>query len=216
MNSFATLPPLPSVDSSQGLPTFESITLQSQNFNVLYDGGGTVNFTAGQMEFYPATAMISSQTHAPLILLRETVNTPVKDFEVIVDVTTVAQLRQGSSPNPWEVFWLFFNYTGGITDKVTNYFISKPAPYGSELGVASGEVTQDFLSDSSLYPTAVGERHVFTYKRKSNLFTVMKDGQLIFTFSDNSLKLSQNRGAIGFYCEDAKVQIHSVQYRSLD
>jgi len=217
MNQFATLSTSDTITQQvPPLPDFKNIELLPENFQVLYTGGGSVNFANGVMDFYPATAFALTQTHAPLIFLKETQDQPVMNFELIVDVTTVAQLRQGSAPNPWEVFWIFFNYTGGISDKATNYYLSKPAPYGNELGVATDRVGQEFLGSDGNFPTAVGERHVFTYKRKGAKFTVWRDSQMIYNYQDTGGKLLSTKGAIAFYCEDAHVQIHSVQYRGLD
>ncbi len=175
-----------------------------------------MSYSINQIDYYPLSSSKSSETHATLLLLKQTVENPVSDFELAVDLATVNQLRKGTTANPWEVFWLFFGYKGSTASKTTNYFISKPAPYGSELGLASGTVTQEFLNNSTVSPTEIGSRHVFTYRKQANVFSVRKDGQLIYSYTDSAKKLYANKGSLGFYSEDAHVQIYSVQFRSLD
>lgn len=191
------------------------VSMSSSDLVVAYDGGGSVSFLDSALILQPMTSTSSSETHAALVLLKETQATPVRDFELIVDVEVVRQLRENSTPNPWEVFWLFFSYNPvGTSDKTTNYFLSKPQ-VGAELGLAYDQVGQTFLSNEASAQTAVGERHVFKYRRVQNTFTVYRDGLFFYSYTDAGEQF-YDKGALGFYTEDAEVKIYSVQYTNLD
>jgi hypothetical protein len=212
LNNFASLS-MPNEDFQ--LPSLQSISLDANALDVIYDGGGAVTFAGSDLQFEPAVAQSSSQTHSTLILLKDTETTGVNDFILSVDVTVTAQLRTGSTPNPWETFWFFFNYTGAITDKSTNYYISKPSPTGSELGIATQATTQVFLDSNDLFPTAIGDRHLFLFIRQGSVFKVIRDGLQIYSYEDAG-RLLTTKGALGLYVEDASVEIHSLQYKNMD
>ncbi|WP_374033951.1 LamG domain-containing protein [Bdellovibrio bacteriovorus] len=198
-------------------PPTKVISLDAANFAVAYDGEGSVTFSSSEIILAPKPATAANETHAALVFIKETVDTPVQDFELTVDLTTSQQLRQNTAANDWEVFWLFFGYKGNITDKTTNYYISKPST-GSELGLAHGEVGQKFLGTDSVSKTAVGGRHKFKFVRKGTSFSVYRDDQLFYSYTDGTFPsaLYSGKGALGFYSEDAEVKIHSVQLKRLD
>ncbi|QDK37582.1 hypothetical protein [Bdellovibrio sp. NC01] len=195
--------------------TAQTVTVSNDNFTVAYDGEGSVSIDSQAITLSPKVATVANETHAALVFLNDTLNKPVRDFELTIELETVRQLRKNTAANPWEVFWLFFSYNqNNVNDKTTNYFLSKPQN-GGELGLAFDSVGQTFLSDLAPAKTAIGERHIFTYRRKGNLFTVVCDGVSFFSFADSS-KLYSAKGAIGFYTEDALVKIYSVRYANLD
>lgn len=210
---FATSPV--SLASETELSNAQSVAVSNENFDVAYDGEGSVTIASQTLTLAPKAAASNNETHAALVFLKQTLTKPVRDFELTVELETAQQLRQNSAANPWEVFWLFFSYNqNNVNDKTTNYFISKPQ-YGGELGLAFASVGQTFLSDYAPAKTDIGERHVFTYRRKGNLFTVVRDGLPFYSYSD-SAKLYTMKGAIGFYTEDALVRIYSLHYANLD
>lgn len=202
--------------SSQDNLTID-VPMSSLAFTVAYDGGGFVSLSGSSMTMQPMVSASNNETHAALVLLKQTQEAPVRDFELVLDVQVVRQLRQNSAPNPWEVFWLFFSYNSdNAGTKTTNYFLSKPQ-VGAELGLAFNQVGQTFLSNDAVAATTIGERHIFKYRRVNNAFTVYRDGVFFYSYVDSdSTRLYFQKGALGLYTEDAQVQIFSVQYTNLD
>ena len=203
-----------SSDFSLALP----VTLTAENFDIAYSGGGAVVMNHSEITLSPQISTTSSETHAALVMLKETQYKPAKNFELVVNVSTTQQLRQNDTPNDWEVFWLFFNYNGDNTNKTTNYFISKPKT-GIELGIAYEQIGQVFLSNQPAATTAIGQSHTFKFRRLNNVFTVYRDDKLFYTYTNNPLaskKLYDSKGSIGFYTEDAAVEIKAVSYKNLD
>lgn len=198
-------------------PVTQDITLDAGNYVVAYDGEGSVTFNSTEIILSPKPATAANETHAALVFIKDTVDTPVQDFELTVELATSQQLRQNTAANDWEVFWFFFGYKGNITDKTTNYYISKPSS-GSELGLAHGELGQKFLNTDSGSTTAVGARHKFKFLRQGTSFTVHRDGQLFYSYTDGTFPaaLYTSSGALGFYSEDAEIKIYSVQLKRLN
>ncbi|WP_374001770.1 LamG domain-containing protein [Bdellovibrio bacteriovorus] len=210
------------LSSTIELPSKEAppvaIPIVSDNFVVAYDGEGQVTFDNSKMTLTPKASTSADETHAALVFLKQTLDTPVMDFELSVDLTVTQQLRQNSAANDWEVFWLFFNHQGSITEKTTNYFISKPSS-GSELGLAHGELGQKFLNTDPTGKTPIGSKHSFKFRRQNGKFTVHRDGTLFYSFTETDAfpqKLYAQKGSIGFYSEDASVDIHAVSLLRLD
>lgn len=196
----------------------EPIALEPENFNIEYNGEGSVTIDNDSIVLSPKAPTSGDETHSALVLIKNTVDNPIKNFELIVDMTTDEQLRTGSAPNDWEVFWLLFNYNGSVTEKTTNFFMSKPS-FGAELGIAHGQLGQNFLSTEADAKTAIAQRHVFKYRRVDDQFTVHRDDVLFYSFTAAEsfpAKLYGSKGAIGLYVEDAKVTIHSIKLLNLD
>ena len=98
---------------------------------------GTVNTTSltatdNNTVFYeePKTSIRQNETHAALTLTTQT----YEDVEMRLKVKTNMQLRQNSTPNPWEVAWIMWRYQD---DWHHYYFIFKPN--GIELGKKQNE-----------------------------------------------------------------------------
>src|SRR3989338_4585755 len=125
-----------------------ALSLNDDTWNIVYDGYGTVNLgDANQVELQPMTSTQPGETHAALVLNDKPIT---GNYKVNFTVENVAQLRQGSDPNPWEAPWFIFGYkpgTGGITDadRTFSYLIFKPDGYGLELGEALPFNGQNFL-----------------------------------------------------------------------
>lgn len=193
------------------------VDLTAESWTVLYDGFGNIEFNANEILMEPKAAVASSETHAALILLRDSVNRPVKDFEVRVVAQTVRQIR-ATAPNPWEVLWIFFNYNSAPVGKTTNYFIFKPN--GLELGRAFDEVGQYFLNFSTPAPAVLSVGQTYTYRlvKVAGQLSVWIDDVLVLEFSgaDFPDAIYDEAGSLGLYTEDAAVRIQSVEWRSLD
>lgn len=151
----------------------------------------------------PQASTLISDTHASLTT-GPSYAAPIT-FEA--SLTNIAQLRQNSPPQPWEVGWVIWNYSD---NEHFYYFI--PKTNGWELGKRDPSYGggQRFL--------ATGTNKVFslgvTYKikivhDKSNTMSVYVDGALITTFTDSEGPYSL--GKIGLYNEDAHVHFTNVK-----
>lgn len=200
-------------------PEAHDVAIDAANFSVIYNGFGTVSYTSNLLEIAPQAPTAADETFSALVMIKETETTPVRNFELTLDMEVTQQTRTGSAVNPWETFSLFFGYNSqpGST-KTSNYFTSKPT-VGGELGLTQGEAGQHFISTDSSATTPIASRAVFVFRREGNLFSVKRDGTLLYTFNDATSfpeKLYDGKGNLGFYVKDSKVEIHSVKYKALD
>ena len=83
------------------------------------------NGTQSWLNEAPEVSTSSSETHSSLVLGPSFSNA----LTFSVSLNTVAQLRQGSPPNPWEVAWVFWHYTDN-----DHFYYFIPKPNGWELG----------------------------------------------------------------------------------
>ena len=119
-----------------------------------------------------------------------------------VNVDTVAQLRQNSPPNPWEVGWVIWHYTDNTH---FYYFIAKPN--GWELGKEDG--SQIFLSTGSSPTFPISQQYnIKIVETAQNTITVYVNNQQITTFTDTQNPYTS--GSIGLYDEDAHVEFRNV------
>lgn len=195
------------------------VPLTPYHWKIEYDGGGQVLFNpdgSGDLIFQPQQAKTSAQTFATLLLLKDTLDRPVKNYAVQIEVTTEKQLRS-STPNEWEVFWFFGNYQGrSATDKTANYFLLKPYT-GAELGRVFEEVGQHFLKTDETKEFKIGERATFIIVKDDERFQVYKNGIEIMDYQSKEMpeSLYDQRGALGLYSEDSLVRVHSFAYQAL-
>jgi len=183
------------------------ISLNGDHWDEIYDGYGNVNFGGGMISLKPKTSSSPSETHAALVLSK----LRVKDFTVSIKAVTKEQLRTGSTPNPWEVFWIFFNYnfvSGG--KKETNYFMLKTN--GCELGSACGDTDQKFLATTNDPKLDTGTEYEYVIDKSGSSVNVSIDGNNIINFSDSGSDLYDDYGYIGLYAEDAHVLITEVNF----
>lgn len=184
-----------------------NIPLDGNGFTTVSTGSGTVGYSGGVLTMTPATATNPSETYGPWVVY----DTPVRDFLLSVTATTVSQLRQGSSPNAWERFWLFFNYTVPVATKETNYILTKTN--GLELGTAYDEVGQTFLDTPSTPTLAIGVTSTWLLRKEGNTIWFNQDGGVTYQFTGDIYDVS---GKIGFYSEDAIVTVSNFKLASLD
>ncbi len=188
------------------------LTLQPSQWTTLYSGQGEVHFTPKGLSLKPAAAQTPEQTHAALVL-SQIQNARYFDLEIVFQ--NVQPLRQGN-PQPWEVFWLFFNYqTDHQNQKKTNYLILKPN--GLELGRATQEVHQDILKTWPQPISRFGQDHHLRLQRWSTKLIITLDQQpeVTYEFVKDAEKPFDQQGHIGLYCEDAEVLVKSVRYLPL-
>lgn len=195
---------------------FLEVPLHPDHWKTEYDGGGLIRFGVRELFLQPQIPRQKGETFAALLTLNETTRTPLKDYAVRMEVTTLYQLRE-REPNEWEVFWFFGNYRReGAGKKQANYFILKPST-GSELGVVFGEVGQKFLKTLPNPILKLGERNEFIFVKRGLGFRVYLNRQMILDFKGTSEipGLFDHAGTLGIYSEDALVHVHSFSYLRL-
>ncbi len=183
---------------------------------------GTVNITSSTATgndnntvFYekPKTSVRPNETHAALTLTTQT----YEDVEIHLKVKTNKQLRQNSTPNPWEVAWIIWRYQD---DWHHYYFIFKPN--GIELGKKQNEnhaEEQIFLYTANEPKLKIDEWNTWHIKMSGNhieIWLKMADGtvQRVVNYYDNTRITGP--GNIGLYTEDALVQFDDVYIASLN
>ncbi len=187
--------------------------MNSQNWTVAYSGYGKIEFDhkTNEILIAPQQARTPQSTHASLVLSNQHVT---NNFDVIVEYKNNEPLRT-TAPNPWEVFWLFFQYQKGVgPHKTTNYAVAKPN--GIELGKAFDEVGQSFLKTVDHPIASFNQWHQLRIKRSGEKLTLYFDNKKIFDWDDKNAKekLYDHQGPLGLYSEDASVTIRKVCLRA--
>jgi hypothetical protein len=149
----------------------------------------------------PMASTRLSETHAALVVSRQTFS----NVTFRADYRTLAQLRIGSSPHPWETAWAVFGYTDN-----THFYYVAFKTNGWELGKADPSYpgAQRFLATGDVPASATGADHRFDIKQDGATITVHLDGTLLTTFTDTERPYLS--GKVGFYTEDAKVAFDNV------
>jgi hypothetical protein len=158
--------------------------------------------TQSWLDEAPEVSTGPSQSHASLVLGPSFSNA----LTFSVSLNTVAQLRQGSPPNPWEVAWVIWHYTDN-----NHFYYFAPKPNGWELGKEDPAYpgSQRFLATGSSPTFSIGTWHNITIMQTAeNTITVYADGNLITTFTDTERPYTTGR--IGLYNEDSHVQFQNV------
>ena len=183
---------------------------------------GTVNVTPttttdtdnNNTVFYeePKTSTSPNETHAALTLTTQI----YEDVEMQLKVKTNEQLRQNSTPNPWEVAWIMWRFQD---DWHHYYFIFKPN--GVELGKKQNEnqaEEQIFLYTSDEPQLKINEWNTWHIKMSGNhieIWLKMADGswQSVVDYHDNTPIVGP--GIIGLYTVDAYVLFDDVYITSI-
>ena len=149
----------------------------------------------------PMASTSADETHASLVVSQQSFN----NVSFSADFETMAQLRKGAAPNPWETAWAVFNYIDN-----THFYYAAFKTNGWELGKADPAYpgAQRYLATGSNKPSPVGTEHHFDIKTKGAQITVMLDGEVLTTFTDTERPYLG--GKVGFYTEDAKVAFDNV------
>ena len=173
-----------------------------------FNGYGSVGVAAQAgaqvLQMQPAISLSPSETHAALVRTATTYG----NFDATFKTQTIAQLRMGSSPNPWEVGWILWSFTD---DAHFYYFI--PKPDGWELGKEDPTYPggQRFLASSSTPVFPIGAELAVRIKTGTRGMTVWVNGQQIVTFSDHASPYQ--RGSLALYTEDAAVAQGAITLR---
>lgn len=178
------------------------LEFNDENWEEVYNGYGSVIIDNNGIYLKPEIATAAGETHAALVKS----DFEFRDFTLEIKAVTKNQIREGSEPNAWEVFWIFFNYVP--TDdgkKRTNYFTLKPNGY--ELGTASGELDQVFLATGSDVQLEIGEEYVYRIYKSGSYIEVSINGSKVI---EGEYNIYDDYGSIGLYSEDAEVEVLSV------
>lgn len=192
-------------------PNKWTLGMTAADWDVISNGEGSVTFDADGILMKPMAATVPGETHGAWLLAKSTESQLLQNFKATITYTNVSQLRTGSAPNAWEVFWVFFNYTlDGVGKKKTNYVLVKPS--GIEIGKAFDEVGQEFLFTDSSPIVAIGNTYTLTITKNGPHVTILLDGVLAADFESAAApkQLYDTPGAIGLYSEDAQVRVSSV------
>ena len=148
----------------------------------------------------PQVASRPSETHAALVLSNTSFS---GDITFRGRVQTVRQLRVGSPPNPWECAWVVWNYHGG------RFYYLALKPGGWEIGKHDKAFHdhQKFLRTGDT-PHEMGVWHDFEITQTGNEIRVQLNGVEVAAFLDTVRPYKA--GQIGFYTEDAEIQVDDV------
>lgn len=120
------------------------------------------------------------------------------------------QLRQNLRPMNWECFWFIFGFKDlskdGVWDKVMNCIVFKPKEI--QLSIASKEVVEGFLGNLP-GDSAPDIEHVAEIKFQDGKLSVILNGK--GACQDYVSPKFYGAGKIGLYCEDARVEVLSVE-----
>ena len=149
----------------------------------------------------------TSQTHSTLV----TSTQKWGNLELDIDVKTVQQLRQNSSPNPWEVAWIFFRQTDTF-----HYYAFLVKPNGIEFDKKDCNTCTDpvqgqqFLVTASSPTLKIGGWSHWKITAIGNHITISVDGNKVIDYVDQTMSQQLSSGAIAMYTEDANVNYDNV------
>jgi hypothetical protein len=138
----------------------------------------------------------AGETHATLVRTTATYG----DMDATVTMQTAAQLRQGSTPNTWEVGWVLWHFTDG-----THFYSFVLKENGWELGKEDPAYpgAQRFLATSESVHFDPFVPHTIRVIQRGNTMSVDVDGVRIVTATDTERPYAS--GNLAFYTEDATV-----------
>jgi hypothetical protein len=173
-------------------------------WRLAYNGYGHTSVStqdgATQITLQPARATSAAQTHAALMLSRQT----WPDLDAQIRLRTNQQLRS-PRPNPWEVGWILWHYT---SDERFYYIALKPN--GWELGKTDPAYRGDqrYLATATHPVFPPGRWYTVTVRQDGAEIEVDVDGHRLVRFTDN--QDPYRSGQVGLYTEDASVTFQPV------
>lgn len=159
---------------------------------------GTPVFTPGSVALSSAVPTKPSETHSALITSKQTWLNQTISFTT----TTLAQLRTGSAPNPWEVGWVMFRFRDP-----SNYYYFIVKPNGFELGKKQGSDAQIFLATGNLPTQVIGAPQRVVVQTQGANIQISVNGAPVVNYTDRNPLLSP--GSVGLYEEDSHVLFNS-------
>jgi hypothetical protein len=164
---------------------------------------GQVSVRKGGYTLQSQAPSSPAETHSALL----TSNTTWGDQVFSYTAATLAQLRTGSAPNPWEVAWSMFRFTD-----LSHYYWFIVKPNGWELGKKQGSDTQIFLATGATPTEPVGTAYQVRIQAQAGRILVSVNGTAVVDYTDPSPLLG---GSVGLYEEDAKVTFTNVSVTPL-
>lgn len=175
-------------------------------WTVVFGGFGCVKIATDAatqwLDASPRVVTAAAQTSGALVI-GPTYSTP---FQWSARIRTAAQLRTGSTPNPWEVAWVVWHYVDN-----DHFYYFYPGTAGWELGKRDPAYPggQRFLQTGSSPTFPVGRTYdVKVEQAADDTMKVYVDGRLLANFRDTERPLRSGR--IGLYTEDAAIQVPAV------
>lgn len=180
------------------------ISLSHKNWKTEYTGYGKVVYRKNMIFMAPKEARIPQSTHASLVLSNFDIVS--ENFDLVVDYKNDNSLRK-QNPNPWEVFWLFFNYVPGANNvKTANYVVAKPN--GIEMGRVAGLTDQAFIKTAESPKANFDEWHRLRVHKIDGTLKIYFNEEFVFDVPANQIFTAP--GKIGLYSEDASVVVKRV------
>jgi Domain of Unknown Function (DUF1080) len=183
-----------------------------RGWRVVYDGYGEAGVEEtedGRQVHYlsPMSPQRPDETHAAL----KTTTRRYRDLDLSLRVRTVRQLRQRSTPNPWEMAWVIWHYQ----DDHRFYYLALK-PNGWEIGKRDPAYQggQRFLVSHELPAHQLTTWYDVRVVQVGETMAVWVDGVPLARFSDEQSPYTQGR--VGLYAEDAYVQFGDVRVEPLD
>jgi glucose/arabinose dehydrogenase len=181
----------------------------------IYNGGGLSgvrkDLNGNNVFFmYPQPSISVNETHASLVKSIQL----YENFELSAKVNTEKQLRQNSSPMPWEAAWILFRYTDEF-----HYYWFLVKPNGVELGKKDCDTcTEPHEGQIILYsvdtPTlSLGNQSKWDISAIGNRIMISINGTRIIDLLDRSMSERLRGGSIGLYSEDAEVSFDDIFIR---
>ena len=189
-------------------------SLAEVDWTVAWTGYGLVTFDDSGILMEPMASTEEDETHSSFVLSNQALDNPVQDFKITLLITNQEHLRT-PTPNTWEVFWLFFNFTTDDTydTREGNYFILKTN--GIELGTYEnlGVEHQTFLATENEPQVIIGVSNEWVIEKQGQVLNAWIDGVLVMTYDGTTEDdpLLDQAGTFGLYTEDARVLVHSVE-----
>ncbi len=179
---------------------------------MMWDGYGSVTWdeTLKQLYMSPKVSTKKAETHSALVVSNASYKQP---FQLSYTMKTTKQLRENDEPNAWEVGWTVFGYKD---DGKFKYLILKPN--GLELGESLLNDLQEFLytSDATQFP--INTDYNVVMKVENNVITFSVNGKQYAPYTMFGTGAKDNLtadGKIGFYTEDAAVQVSNIKMEQL-
>lgn len=168
------------------------------NWTTVFAGYGTVTYTGSALYLAPQTVSSPELTSAALVVSQQA--TAATCINVESRFTTEAQLRTGSSPNPWETAWLVWDY---VDNDHFTYLAVKPN--GWEIGRRDPSYPggQRFIATGESVLTPIGQARTAKIQRNGTTSTLALDGLTVVSFEMPNA--AERRGKVGMYTEDAAV-----------
>jgi hypothetical protein len=178
-------------------------------WNCLYAGYGSTGVKSINnvkvFELLPKTAMSKSESHSALVqsILK------CSDFTLDTNIRTVKQLRQITTPNPWEVGQLLFRYTNDA-----NYYVFILKTNGFEFNRVYGGVEKYLVNKTTPKLTMNTWNHV-QVSAVGNHFKIWLDGILIVDYVDSSMPAKLASGSVVMYGEDSQVNFGNMNINAV-